>query len=259
MELYQIDTFTDQVFSGNPAAVCPLKEWLDDEIMQKIAAENNLAETAFYVKNKNEYQIRWFTPKSEVDLCGHATLATAFVIYNFENYKEDVIRFFSERSGVLTVSKEDDFFTLNFPVDVFEQTEVTVELLNCFPVKPKTAYKGKTDYMLVFDEESDIKTLVPNLTQISKLNARGVIVTSKGTDSDFVTRFFAPACGVDEDAMCGSAHTTLIPYWAKEFDKTELSAIQLSERRGFINCKYLEDRVEIGGKAKLYLKGEIFF
>ena len=256
--IYQIDAFTDKVFSGNPAAVCPLDQWLDDDIMQKIAMENNLAETAFYVKQDNQYQIRWFTPVAEVDLCGHATLAAAFVIFNYENYSENIIHFYSPKSGALQVTKKGELLTLNFPTDIFQQVELSKEITDCFNVKSRLAFKGKTDYLLVFDNEDEIKKAVPVFDSISKLEGRGVIITAKGDKVDFVSRFFAPKFGVNEDPVTGSAHTTLIPYWAKQLDKIEMTAIQLSNRKGYLQCKYLNDRVEIGGQGKLYLIGEIF-
>ena len=257
-KIYQVDAFTDKVFSGNPAAVCPLEKWLDDETMLKIAAENNLAETAFYVKQENWFEIRWFTPVVEVDLCGHATLATAFVLFNYENYTGDTIEFYSPRSGILNVTKKGDFLILNFPADNFEQVPLTNEMNSCFNLKPVAVYKGKTDYLFVFNQEMDIVNIRPNFIEISKLNARGVIITAKGNEVDFVSRFFAPQAGVNEDPVTGSAHTTLIPYWFRQLNKAAMTAIQLSERKGYLQCKYLNDRVEIGGKAKLYLMGEIF-
>ena len=256
--IYQIDAFTNKVFSGNPAAVCPLDQWLDDDIMQKIAMENNLAETAFYVKQDNQYQIRWFTPVAEVDLCGHATLAAAFVIFNYENYSENIIHFYSPKSGALQVTKKGELLTLNFPTDIFQQVELSKEITDCFNVKSRLAFKGKTDYLLVFDNEDEIKKAVPVFDSISKLEGRGVIITAKADKVDFVSRFFAPKFGVNEDPVTGSAHTTLIPYWAKQLDKIELTAIQLSNREGYLECKYLNDRVEIGGQGKLYLIGEIY-
>lgn len=257
IKIYQIDAFTDKVFSGNPAAVCLLDKWLDDDVLQKIAMENNLAETAFYVKLGNQFQIRWFTPTVEVDLCGHATLAAAFVLFNLEKYTEKTIHFFSPRSGELTVTINGGFLTLNFPTDTFEPISLTNEIFNCFGLQPKLAFKGKTDYLFIFENEEDIINVKPVLEEISKLNARGVIVSAKGSHVDFVSRFFAPQSGINEDPVTGSAHTTLTPYWAKQFNKTELSAIQLSERKGYLQCKYLNDRVEISGQAKLYLAGEI--
>jgi len=257
-KIYQIDAFTDKVFSGNPAAVCPLDKWPSDELMQQIAMENNLAETAYYVRQGDQYHIRWFTPTVEVDLCGHATLATAFVLFNHEGFEGDTIQFHSPRSGPLTVKRQQQLLTLNFPTDVFAPAELTAEILRCFDIKPKSAFKGKTDYMLVFENEQTIKNLTPALGEISKLKARGVIVTAKGDHADFVSRFFGPQSGVNEDPVTGSAHTTLTPYWAKVLDKDELSAVQLSGRVGHLQCRLLDDRVEIGGYGKLYLVGEIF-
>jgi PhzF family phenazine biosynthesis protein len=257
-KIYQIDAFAEHLFSGNPAAVCPLNEWLQDDILQKIAMENNLAETAFYVKKGNQYQIRWFTPTVEVDLCGHATLAAAYVLFNLENYAEKMIHFNSPRSGSLTVSKNEEWLTLNFPSDTFSQIELSDELAAGFNVHPQLAYKGKTDYMLVFDNEDEIQQMIPSLDKIAKLPARGVIVTAKGNKVDFVSRFFAPQSGINEDPVTGSAHTTLIPFWGQRLAKSEMTAIQLSSRKGFLQCKYLDDRVEISGQGKLYMSGEIY-
>ena len=258
LRIYQVDAFTDKVFGGNPAAVCPLDKWLDESLMQKIAMENNLAETAFYVKSGNEYQIRWFTPTVEVDLCGHATLAAAYVLFNFENHTDAEIRFHSYRSGKLDVTRHGDSLTLNFPSDTVDPVELTSELTAGFNLKPVEAYKGKTDFMLVFENESQIKELIPSIDLIAKVDARGIILTAPGDEADFVSRFFAPQSGVNEDPVTGSAHTTLTPYWAKRLGKNDLSALQLSGRKGYLNCKYLNDRVEISGQARLYLKGEIF-
>ncbi|HEY1164403.1 MAG TPA: PhzF family phenazine biosynthesis protein, partial [Chitinophaga sp.] len=256
-KIYQVDAFAEKMFSGNPAAVCPFTSWPDDQLMQHIATENNLAETAFYVKNGNGYEIRWFTPAAEVDLCGHATLAAAYVLFNCEGYQGDRIDFHSPRSGPLTVTKRGDLLILNFPTDVFEPVAVSDELQAGFNVKPLEAYKGKTDYMLVFEKESDIRAIVPRLPEIARLQARGVIVTAKGEQTDFVSRFFAPAFAVDEDPVTGSAHTTLTPYWAKKLGKDELRAMQLSKRTGLLQCRYLGERVEIGGYGQLYMEGEI--
>lgn len=258
MKIYQIDAFTKNVFSGNPAAVCPLEEWISDEIMQKIAAENNLAETAFYVKKGDEYEIRWFTPTVEVDLCGHATLASAFVLFNYENHNDNRITFFSPRSGNLIVTKDGELLSLNFPTDTLEPIILNTEILDSFDTKPQLAFKGKTDYMLVFNTQEEILNLKPNFDKISKLKVRGVIATAKGDNSDFVSRFFGPQSGVNEDPVTGSAHTTLIPYWSKELHKTKLTAIQLSERKGFLDCELLGDRVRISGHAKCYLIGNLF-
>lgn len=257
-KIYQIDAFTDKVFGGNPAAVCPLDEWLNDELLQNIAMENNLAETAFYIKQGDQYQIRWFTPKVEVDLCGHATLAAAYVLFNHENHTESIINFYSNRSGALTVTKQNEFFTLNFPTDIFESVELSSELTKGFNILPRLALKGKTDYVLIYENEDQIRDIKANLPEIATLEGRGVIVTAKSDKVDFVSRFFAPQSGIDEDPVTGSAHTTLAPYWANELGKNELTAIQLSKRNGYLKCKYLGDRVEISGQAKLYLVGEIY-
>lgn len=256
--IYQVDAFAESVFSGNPAAVCPLHQWLSDDMMQKIAMENNLAETAFYVKQGHQYIIRWFTPKVEVDLCGHATLAAAFVLFNHENHSGDVIHFHSPRSGDLMVTRQGELLTLNFPTDVFGQIALNDEILTAFDTTPRLAFKGKTDYLLVFNTEEEIREITPVFDAIAKLKGRGVMITAQGNEVDFVSRFFAPQSGIDEDPVTGSAHTTLIPYWSEQLGKTELTAMQLSERKGYLQCRYLNDRVEISGKGKLYLKGEIY-
>lgn len=257
LRIYQIDAFTSKLFSGNPAAVCPLTEWLPNETLQNIAAENNLAETAYFVKKGNQYEIRWFTPTVEVDLCGHATLASAKVLYDFENYKEDEIEFFSPRSGVLKVTRTGDKLTLDFPSDKFERIELSPEMVACFNCQPFEAYRGKTDLMLVFNTEEQIRKIIPDFTAMMKIRLRGIIVTAPGTESDFVSRFFGPQSGINEDPVTGSAHTTLTPYWAKKTGKSELTAIQLSARKGFLECAYLGDRVKISGRGVTYLQGEI--
>jgi PhzF family phenazine biosynthesis protein len=257
-KIYQIDAFASHVFSGNPAAVCPLKEWLSDAVMQKIAMENNLAETAFYIQDGDRYIIRWFTPTVEVDLCGHATLAAAYVLFNHEGHDSCVVNFYSPRSGALTVTKNDDLLTMNFPTDHLEEVALSAALTAGFNIAPQVALKGKTDYMLVYNNENEIRNLTPNFDTVSKINARGIIVTAPGDEVDFVSRFFAPQVGVTEDPVTGSAHTTLTPFWAKKLEKTELSAIQLSSRKGYLQCKFLDDRVEISGEAKRYMTGEIY-
>ncbi|SDC07420.1 PhzF family phenazine biosynthesis protein [Niabella drilacis] len=256
--IYQVDAFATEVFSGNPAAVCPLQHWLPDTRLQQIAMENNLAETAFYVPHAAHYEIRWFTPAVEVDLCGHATLAAAFVLFHREGHTSHRIRFHSPRSGTLTVVRNADLLTLNFPADRLHPVALSDELNACFGITPLQAFKGKTDYLLVFDKEEVIKNLAPRLHAIASLNARGVIVTAPGSSADFVSRFFAPQSGVNEDPVTGSAHTSLTPYWAERLGKTELSAVQLSERKGFLQCRHLGDRVEISGQGKLYLEGQIY-
>jgi PhzF family phenazine biosynthesis protein len=258
LKLFQVDAFTDKVFSGNPAAICPLEEWLPDYILQQIAEENNLAETAFYVRKGEVFEIRWFTPMVEVDLCGHATLAAAFVLFWKEGYENDVIHFVSPRSGNLTVKKESGRLTLDFPADEYSRIDLTEDLLQCFNFKPVEAFRGKTDLMVVFRNEQEILALQPSFDKIERLGGRGVIVTARGDNADFVSRFFAPQVGIKEDPVTGSAHTTLTPYWAGELGKSTLSATQLSTRKGSLICTLKGDRVLISGKAALYLSGEIY-
>ena len=257
-KLFQIDAFTDKLYSGNPAAVCILENWIDDTIMQKIAMENNLAETAFAVRDGSQYSIRWFTPEVEVDLCGHATLATAFVL--FENYNLSVssIEFFSPRSGKLLVEKgENGLLILDFPTDDINSIEPIQNLNEAIGKNPVYTLKGKTDYLLIYDNQEVIEQLKPNFFLLNQLDARGVIVSAPGDDVDFVSRFFAPQCGVNEDPVTGSAHTSLIPYWSKVLGKSTLVAKQLSKRGGDIYCEFRDKRVKIAGRAVPYLKGEI--
>lgn len=256
-KIYQVDAFTDRLFSGNPAAVCPLDEWPDDRLMQNIALENNLAETAFYVKNGEQYELRWYTPAVEVALCGHATLAAAFVLFNYEHHQGEKILFSTRQSGLLDVTKEGEFLTLNFPADPLEAVEVTGEISACFNVKPVKAFRGRTDHLLVFENEAQIRGILADLNKIKAQFDRGVIVTARGEEADFVSRFFAPNVGIDEDPVTGSAHTSLTPYWSAVLGKKEMTALQLSLRGGSLKCRYLGDRVEISGKAKLYMIGEI--
>jgi len=256
IRLYQIDAFTDKVFGGNPAAVCPLDHWIPDELMQQIAMENNLAETAFFVRDHDRFDIRWFTPEIEVDLCGHATLATAFVIFNLEHFSNPVIQFGS-RSGVLRVLKNGDFLTLDFPADKPVRSSAPQDLLAGMGLNPIEIYRGKTDYMLVYADAGQIEKLKPDMPRISEISARGIIATAPGDDVDFVSRFFAPQSGISEDPVTGSAHTTLAPYWAERLGRTELTARQLSKRGGRLQCRIAGDRVEISGQARAYMTGEI--
>ena len=257
LKMYQVDAFTENVFSGNPAAVVPLESWLPDETMQNIALENNLSETAFFISTANGFHIRWFTPAAEVDLCGHATLAAAHVLFNHLNFSGKEIQFES-RSGVLRVKKEANWILLNFPASFVNETTITENIEEAFSISPQQCFRGRDDLMLVYQNVEEIKNLKPDFQKISKINTRGIIVTAKSDKYDFVSRFFAPAVGVNEDPVTGSAHTMLIPYWAKTLAKNELSAKQISARGGILKCKYLNDRVEIGGQATTYLTGEIF-
>jgi PhzF family phenazine biosynthesis protein len=258
IKIYQLDAFTDKLFSGNSAAVCMLDMWISDELMQSIANENNLAETSFVVPTGQDFEIRWFTPTVEVDLCGHATLASAFVLFNIHNYPCSLIKFHSPRSGLLTVEKNGDMFFLDFPTDKLEAlTEEKNLIERCIGIKPLELYKGKTDYIAIIDNEDLLQNLQPDLLEISKLKARGLIVTAQGNNVDFVSRFFAPQSGINEDPVTGSAHTSLLPLWSKKLGKNRLNAIQLSKRGGQLVCEYKNDRCLIGGKARLYLTGEL--
>ena len=254
---YQVDAFTSKVFSGNPAGVCLLEEPLEDEVMQQIAAENNLAETAFIRIDLKPYQIRWFTPTVEVDLCGHATLASAYVLFNEKNIK-DVIRFQSLRSGELTVTKNDDRLTLDFPIDKIIPIGIKNEWIEAIGSPILEAYTGRTDLILRVENEAVVKAIQPDFENIKRWPYVGVIITAEGTDVDFVSRFFGPAVGINEDPVTGSAHTSLVVYWSKKLNKTKLSARQESERKGDLLCEINGERALITGNAQLYLKGEIY-
>lgn len=256
--IYQADAFTNQLFGGNPAAVCPLTEWLPDGTMQKIAAENNLAETAYFVKTDTGYHLRWFTPELEIDLCGHATLVSAHIIFTELGFTEEAIHFSTEKAGTLIVTKNGDRYTLDFPSRPPYVAEMPEGLLEGLGNKmPKEVLRSR-DYFLVYDNEQDIVDMQPNHFLLSKINAIGIIVTAPGKDVDFVSRFFAPACGVPEDPVTGSAHCNLIPYWAEKLGKNELHAYQLSARKGELWCEHKGDRALMSGRAVTYLKGEIY-
>jgi PhzF family phenazine biosynthesis protein len=256
MTLYQIDAFTDHLFGGNPAAVVPLVSWPEDQLMQSIASENNLAETAFIVPEGNDFRIRWFTPSVEVDLCGHATLAAAFVYFNEIGYDHDVINF-SSNSGLLSVRRDGAWLTLDFPADRLTTISVTPAMQKCTTVNILEAYQGRSDYMFVLADQKGVKESHFDLEAIRALGHRGVIVTAEGKDVDFVSRFFAPGLGIPEDPVTGSAHTTLTPYWAKRLGKNKLTARQLSQRGGYLKCELQHDRVLISGQAVMYMKGKL--
>jgi PhzF family phenazine biosynthesis protein len=256
LTLYQVDAFTDRLFGGNPAGVCPLENWLPKSLMQSIAMENNLAETAFFVREGDGFHIRWFTPVAEVDLCGHATLASSHVIFQHIGWPEPEIRFQS-RSGVLVVGMDGDLLTLNFPADSTREVIPPAGLLESLGVESSFVLQGKTDYLILLPSQADVERVSPDFGLLGKVDCRGVMITAPGTEVDFVSRFFAPKVGVNEDPVTGSAHTTLIPFWSARLGKTELTAIQLSKRRGHLWCKNLADRVEMSGKAVTYLVGEI--
>lgn len=256
--IYQADAFTSQLFGGNPAAICPLSEWLPDDLMQKIAVENNLAETAFFVKTEKGYLLRWFTPEYEIDLCGHATLATAHILFTELGYQGDTIHFETVKSGTLTVSRDGDKYVLDFPSRPPIPIEMPNGLIEALGGARPVAVLRSRDYFVVYESEDDVKDIAPDFYALSKMDTVGVIITAPGKDVDFVSRFFAPGAGIPEDPVTGSAHCNLIPYWAKELGKTKLHAYQLSARKGELWCELKGERVLMSGKAVTYLKGEIF-
>ena len=254
---YQVDAFASSVFTGNPAGVCLLEQWIDDAKLQGIATENNLSETAFLVRNLRGYDLRWFTPATEVDLCGHATLASAFVIFNCLGWQEKDIPFDTRKSGRLTVTCEGDLLLMDFPSRPPSTMMPNVEFWDAFGRQPLEAYVSPEDVLLVFGSEEEIRHFEPNLAALTKIDCRGVIVTAPGLKYDFVSRFFAPRVGVPEDPVTGSAHCVLIPYWARRLGKAHLKAYQCSKRGGEVICVDCGDRVSIGGKAVIYLQGTI--
>ena len=253
--LYQIDAFTNHIFGGNPAAVCPLDEWIDGSLMQKIAEENNLSETAFFVKREGRYEIRWFTPAVEIELAGHPTLAAAYVIFNYCNHGSSTI-IFSSKSGELTVKRDSDLLKMNFPVLKAAKASANDLLNRALGLAPIELYLSR-DYLAVYKSQKDILSIDPDLGLLKKLDCLGVIVTAPGDEADFVSRCFAPSVGIDEDPVTGSAHSTLIPYWSQRLKKDTMHAYQLSKRGGELFCRNLGRRVEIGGKAVPYLSGKI--
>lgn len=260
LKIFQVDAFTNKQFQGNPAAVCILNSWLSDEQMQNIAAENNLSETAFLVKkNLAEYSIRWFTPTIEVNLCGHATLASAFVLFAFYELDAAEITFNSPRAGMLSVRKTDELFTLNFPTATLRPAAIGEELSVALGSTPIEVYQGPSDLLLLFQDQDEVAMLKPNFPHIAKLlGTIGIIATAPGSSVDFVSRYFVPGEGIDEDPVTGSAHTLLAPFWAKKLGKDLLSARQISKREGHLICKLCGDRVEISGNAVIYLIGTIY-
>ena len=257
MRYYIADTFTDTMFKGNSAGVCFFDKWPDDALMQNIAAENNLSETAFLIKEPNGYALRWFTPETEVDLCGHATLASAFVILNFEQNHSGPINFHT-KSGILSVEKKDDLFIMDFPALTCTQTEVTELMQKAIGVPISKAYQSTRDLLLIIQSQRQLEGLYPQIQFIKQIpDCLGVIVSAEGNEADFVSRFFAPNAGINEDPVTGSSHSVLIPFWAQRLKKNIMVARQLSKRGGTLFCEHCGDRVKIGGKAVLYLQGEI--
>lgn len=255
--IYQVDAFTDHPFGGNPAAVCPLETWLDDATLQAIAAENNLSETAFFVREADGFRLRWFTPALEVDLCGHATLASAWVLFNCLDWPEREIHFIT-CSGRLTVRQEGKLLCMDFPARSPQPERSSAQLESALGVVPKEVW-GSRDLLILLEDETQVQQLQPDMRGLMDLpDYFGVIVTAPGKQADFVSRFFAPKEGIDEDPVTGSAHCTLIPFWAQRLGKDSLNARQLSARGGKLACKNLGARVEIAGEAHLFSHGHIF-
>jgi PhzF family phenazine biosynthesis protein len=263
MDYYIVDVFSENLFKGNPAGVCLLDGWIDDEKLQNIAFENNLSETAFLVKQNGYYELRWFTPEIEVDLCGHATIASAFVLLNFYEMNLSEI-LFKTMSGMMKVTKKDNMFYLDFPARKAKKTISYKTFDDAFSCNNNGVYKA-VDFMVVFDNETQIKNIKPDFSILRKIKEEacidndsfGIIITAQGDKYDFVSRFFAPNAGINEDPVTGRAYCTLIPYWADKLGKNKMKAFQLSKRTGEIDCEFLGDRVLIGAKAVLYLKGDI--
>ncbi len=259
LDLYQVDAFTDKTFGGNPAAVCPLEAWLPDELMQNIAAENNLSETAFFVPDGDRFHLRWFTPTAEVDLCGHATLAAAYVIFEKLNYGQEIIRFDS-KSGELTVEKTANGLMMDFPAWHVEQVAEHNALITAMGKPPKAIYQG-TYWVAEFETQQDVENLTPDfkaLQSIEDIDFLIITAPSDQNDIDFVSRFFCPKYGIDEDPVTGSAHCILTPFWSNRLNKNSLHALQISKRMGYIHCESANDRVHLTGQATLYLQGTIY-
>ena len=250
---YQVDAFTSETFRGNPAGVCILNEWLDDHILQNIAMENNLSETAFIKEESGYYSLRWFTPTLEMDLCGHATLAPAFVLFSELGHSRNEIKFHT-KSGLLTAIKRNQLIELNLPARMPSPCSTPDNLIEALGDTPLEVLKSR-DIVAVFESEEQISTLNPDMELLKTLNCLGIIVTAPGNNSDFVSRFFAPRAGVPEDPVTGSAHCSLIPYWASKLRKNDLFARQISKRTGDLECRFLGDRVSIAGQAIVYSEG----
>jgi PhzF family phenazine biosynthesis protein len=253
VKYYVVDAFAKQIFEGNPAAVCVMAEWLPDDLMQKIAMENNLSETAFAVKESTEYRLRWFTPGGEIDLCGHATLATAFVIANFVEPDIETVRF-QTKSGLLVVTRDGDLYEMNFPAFKLEQVPVTEAMAQALHVRPVEAYLGR-DLLCIMENETQVFGANPDQNKLLELDGLLVHITAKGSTFDCVSRSFAPKLGVPEDPVCGSGHCHIIPFWAKRLAKSALTARQASPRGGTLYCRQEGDRVFLSGYAALYASG----
>jgi PhzF family phenazine biosynthesis protein len=256
LPLYQVDAFTAQRFGGNPAAVCPVQDWLSDERLQAIASENNLSETAFFLPREDDFELRWFTPVAEVELCGHATLATAWVLFERLDHESDSIVFHT-RSGPLTVVRDGARLRMDFPAVPATAMAPSAALRAALGTELTEAWAADRDYLVVLESEEDVRGLRPDYARLAELDLPGTIVTAPGDEVDFVSRFFAPALGVPEDPVTGSAHCTLVPYWSRRLGKDRLHARQISTRGGELFCVDKSDRVEIAGECVLYLEGSI--
>lgn len=256
IRIFQVDAFTDALFHGNPAAVCPLDNWLEDKVLQAIAAENNLSETAFFVPRGVHYELRWFTPAVEVDLCGHATLASAHVIFEFLHPGTSIARF-QTKSGILSVERKGELLVMEFPARPGKACAVPEELVSGLGARPVEVFLAR-DYLAVYDSQETVAALKPEMERLLTLECLGIIATAPGENCDFVSRFFAPKVGVPEDPVTGSAHSTLIPYWAHKLGKHKLHALQISRRGGELFCEDMGEKVSIGGRAVTYLDGLIY-
>jgi PhzF family phenazine biosynthesis protein len=255
--VYQVDAFASRVFSGNPAAVCMLDTWIDDRMLQSIAAENNLSETAFLVRNDDGFDIRWFTPATEVALCGHATLASAYILFTRLKWPAESIRFLTRKSGQLVVTQRDDLLELDFPARPASVRTPPAGLREALGIAPKEVFGSAEDLLVVLDSQKAVQEVKPDFGALERVACRGTIITARGDQSDFVSRFFAPRVGIPEDPVTGSAHCVLIPYWAGVLGKNDLHAFQISKRGGELFCIHAGDRVKFSGKAVLYMEGTI--
>ncbi|MEO1257875.1 MAG: PhzF family phenazine biosynthesis protein [Bacteroidota bacterium] len=256
LKMFQVDAFTNQLFGGNPAAVIPLKNWLPDETLLKIAIENNLSETAFFIEHENHFDLRWFTPAYEVDLCGHATLATAHVLWTELGYTKDKI-VFKSKSGQLGVRKVDGFYEMDFPTDQITKADLPSEIAEALACDIIETWKGRDDFLVLLKSKAALTALAPDFRTLGKLKTRGVIATAQGQDVDFVSRCFYPYYGIDEDPVTGSAHTTLAPFWSEKLGKNKMTARQISRRGGFLKLHLQAERTAIQGQAVTFLSGVI--
>lgn len=256
MKQYIVDAFTDQVFSGNSAAVCVLEKWLPEEMMIKIASENNLSETAFAVKENNEYQLRWFTPGGEIDLCGHATLAAAYVIMRFYDKEADCISF-RTKSGLLSVKKNGNLYEMKFPAYTLKEVPVTEAMTEAMGARPQKAYLGR-DLLCIFDSADVIVKMQPDMDKVKKLEGLLLQVTARGIETDCISRTFAPKLNVNEDPVCGSGHCHIVPYWTEVFGKKEIVAWQASKRGGVLYCRKEGENVFLSGNAVLFAQSDIY-